>query len=73
MKPYLGIVAFLAAGGLFYIGYGRGVSLVGRTQTGLAQFKTGVDGKTRVPDHYWYYGGAVALTLVGGVLLLRKR
>ncbi|HYC70409.1 MAG TPA: hypothetical protein VEB66_04325 [Opitutaceae bacterium] len=73
MKPFLGIVALLAAAGLFYSGYSRGVSLAGRTQTSIAQLKTGVDGKTRVPDHHWHYGGAVALALVGGVLLRRRR
>lgn len=73
MKPFLGIIALLAAIGCFYSGYSRGVSLAGKTQTNIAQLKTGIDGKTRVPDHYWLYAGGTALGLTSLVLLLRRR
>jgi hypothetical protein len=53
------------AGGLwfFYSGYGREVSLAGKTETGLTYLKTGLDGKTRVMTHHWRYGAGLILIL----------
>ncbi len=67
MKRFLQLLLALAAfvGGLwcFYAGYGRGLSLVGRTETGLGYVETGLDGKTRVPTHRWYYAAGLALVI----------
>lgn len=68
MKRFLHLLVALAAlvGGLwcFYAGYGRGLSLAGKAETGLGYVKTGFDGKARVPTHRWYY--AAGLVLLGG-------
>ena len=48
---------------LLYAGYGRGLSLAGKTETGIGYVKTGLDGRTRVPTHRWYYAGGLTLLL----------
>jgi hypothetical protein len=58
------LAAFLAGLWCLYAGYGRGVSLAGKTETGLTYLKTGFDGKTRVLTHHGYY--AVGLILLIG-------
>ncbi|MBS0630948.1 MAG: hypothetical protein JSS11_03475 [Verrucomicrobia bacterium] len=59
----LALAAFLAGLWCFYAGYEREVSLSGRTETGLTYLKTGLDGKTRVLTHHWYYGIGAALLI----------
>ncbi len=66
MKRFLHLLLALAAfvGGLwfFYAGYEHGVSLAGKTETGLTYLKTGLDGKTRVlTEHMDYAIGAALL------------
>lgn len=67
MKRFLHLLLALAffVGGLwcFYAGYERGVSLAGKTETGLTYLKTGLDGKTRVLTEHMYYGIGAALLL----------
>lgn len=67
MNRFLQLLLALAAfvGGLwfFYAGYGRGLSLAGKTETGIGYVKTGLDGKTRVPTHHWYYAGGLTLLI----------
>lgn len=74
MRRFLHLLIALAAfvGGLwcFYAGYGRGLSLAGKTETGLGYVKTGFDGKTRVPTHRWYYAAGLALLVGSGWWLL---
>ena len=67
----LALVAFIGGLWLFYAGYGRGVSLAGKTETGLGYVKTGFDGRTRVPTHRWMYAGGAAL-LIGSTWWLVK-
>ena len=50
LQLLLALAALFAGLGLLYAGYGRGVSLAGKTSTGFSQLKTGLDGKTRVLD-----------------------
>jgi hypothetical protein len=60
------VLALVALGGglwLFYAGYEREVSLAGKTETGLVYLKTGMDGKTRVLTHHWYYGAGLLLVI----------
>lgn len=75
MQRFLHLLAALAAlfAGLWllYAGYGRGVSLAGKTETGLTYLKTGIDGKTRVLTHHAYYAAGLAL-LIGSIWWLVK-
>jgi len=59
----LALVAFAAGLWFFYAGYGREVSLAGKTETGLTYLKTGIDGKTRVLTHHWRYGAGLVLVI----------
>lgn len=59
----LALITFGAGLWLFYSGYGREVSLAGKTETGLTYLKTGLDGKTRVLTHHWRYGAGFILIL----------
>jgi hypothetical protein len=59
----LALIAFGAGLWLFYSGYGREVSLAGKTETGLTYLKTGIDGKTRIMTHHWRYGAGFILIL----------
>jgi hypothetical protein len=65
MPRFLQLLVALGAfaGGLWlvYGGYARGVSLAGKTETGLTYLKTGIDGKTRVLTHHAYYAGGLVL------------
>jgi len=65
------LAAFVGGLWLFYAGYGRGVSLAGKTETGLGYVKTGFDGKTRVPAHRWMYAGGLVLVLGSGWWLVK--
>ena len=67
------LAAFLGGVWLLYAGYGRGVSLAGRTETGVAQLKTGFDGKTRIPTHHWQYAGGIALVIGSAWWLFKGR
>jgi hypothetical protein len=71
LQLLLAHAAFIGGLWLFYAGYGRGVSLAGKTETGLGYVKTGVDGKTRIPVHRWYYAGGLVL-LIGSTWWLVK-
>ncbi len=71
LQLLLALAAFVGGLGLFYAGYGRSLSLAGKTETGLGYVKTGLDGKTRVPTHHWYYAGGLAL-LIGSTWWLVK-
>ena len=75
MNRFLQLLVALAAfaGGLWfcYAGYERGVSLAGKTETGLTYLKTGVDGKTRVLTHHWDYGAGLVL-IIGSTWWLVK-
>ena len=53
---FLALAALGAGLWLLYGGYEREVSLAGKTEMGLVILKTGVDGRTRVLTHHWYYG-----------------
>jgi hypothetical protein len=58
----LALAAFLGGLWFLYAGYEHGVSLAGKTETGLTYLKTGIDGKTRVlTEHMDYAIGAALL------------
>ncbi len=59
----LALAAFGAGLWCFYAGYGREVSLAGKTETGFTYLKTGLDGRTRVMTHHWYYGAGFILVM----------
>ena len=65
MHRFFQLLIALAAlvGGLWllYAGYGRSLSLAGKTEVGLSYVQTGFDGKARVPTHRWMYAGGLAL------------
>ncbi|AOS45999.1 hypothetical protein Verru16b_03090 [Lacunisphaera limnophila] len=63
LQLLLALAAFLAGLWCLYAGYGRGVSLAGKTETGLTYLKTGIDGKTRVLTHHSYYAAGFVLLL----------
>ena len=67
----LALAAFVGGLWCFYAGYGRGLSLAGKTETGLGYVATGLDGKTRVPTHRWYYAAGLAL-LIGSTWWMFK-
>ena len=75
MNRFLQLLVALAAfgGGLwfFYSGYGREVSLAGKTETGLTYLKTGIDGNTRVLTHHWRYGAGFILVVGSSWWLLK--
>jgi hypothetical protein len=57
----IALAAFVGGLWLLYAGYGRGLSLAGKAETGLSYVETGFDGKARVPTHRWMYAGGLAL------------
>ena len=59
----LALAAFVGGLWLFYAGYGRSLSLVGKTEIGLSYMQTGFDDKARVPTHRWMYAGGLALVI----------
>lgn len=63
LQLLLAIAGLLAGLWFLYAGYGRGVSLAGKTTTGFAQLKTGLDGKTRIPTHHLQYAAGFILIL----------
>jgi|GEM_PF-1086146 len=67
----LALAAFGAGLWFLYAGYGREVSLAGRTETGLTYLKTGIDGKNRVLTHHGYYAAGLLL-LIGSTWWLVK-
>lgn len=71
LQLLLALAAFVGGLWLFYAGYGRGVSLAGKTETGFAHLKTGVDGETRVPVHHQFYAAGLAL-IIGSTWWLVK-
>ena len=71
LQLLIALTAFVGGLWFFYAGYGRGLSLAGKTETGLGYVKTGVDGKTRVPTHRWYYACGLVL-LIGSTWWLVK-
>ncbi len=71
LQLLLALAAFGAGLWCLYAGYGREVSLAGRTETGLTYLKTGLDGKTRVLTHHGYYGVGLLL-LIGSSWWLVK-
>ncbi len=75
MPRFLQLLLALSALGaglwLFYAGYGREVSLAGKTETGLTYLKTGIDGKTRVMTHHWHYGAGLLL-IIGSIWWMAK-
>lgn len=60
---FIALAAFVGGLWLLYAGYGRGLSLAGKTEIGMSYMKTGFDGKARVPTHRWMYAGGLALIL----------
>jgi hypothetical protein len=71
LQLLVALSVFCAGVWLLYAGYGRGVSLAGKTSTGLAQLKTGIDGKTRVPVHHLEYAAGGCL-IIGSTWWLLK-
>ena len=71
LQLLLALAALFTGLWLLYAGYGRGVSLAGKTETGFAQLRTGVDGQTRVPTHHQFYAGGLAL-IIGSTWWLVK-
>jgi hypothetical protein len=67
----IALAAFMGGLWCFYAGYGRGVSLAGKAETGLGYVKTGVDGKPRIPTHRLMYAGGTVL-LIGSTWWLVK-
>jgi hypothetical protein len=67
----LALAAFVGGLWLFYAGYGRSLSLAGKTEVGLSYMQTGFDGKARVPTHRWMYAGGLAL-LIGSTWWMLK-
>ena len=59
----LALAAFVGGLWLLYAGYGRSLSLAGKTEVGLSYMQTGFDGRARVPTHRWMYLGGFALLI----------
>jgi hypothetical protein len=71
LQLLIALAAFVGGLWLFYAGYGRGLSLAGKAETGLGYVETGFDGKARVPTHRWMYAGGLVL-LIGSTWWLVK-
>lgn len=71
LQLLLALTALGAGLWLLYAGYGREVSLAGKTETGLTYLKTGIDGKTRVMTHHWHYGAGLLL-IIGSIWWMVK-
>ena len=67
----LALTAFVGGLWFFYAGYEHGLSLAGKTETGLTYLKTGIDGKTRVLTHHMDYAIGATL-LIGSTWWLAK-
>lgn len=71
LQLVLALVAFVGGLWFLYAGYEHGVSLAGKTETGLTYLKTGIDGKTRVLTEHMDYAIGAAL-LIGSTWWLVK-
>jgi hypothetical protein len=71
LQLLVALVALFTGFWLLYAGYSRGVSLAAKTSTGLAQLKTGIDGKTRIPRHHLQYAAGFVL-IIGSTWWLLK-
>lgn len=72
MKTILGIVLIVAGIALFFQGFNRKDSLVGRASEAGTSIANSLDGGSRTPKHVGYMAGGGALVLVGIVLTARR-
>ena len=72
MKSIIGIVLIIAGIALFFQGFNRKDSLVGRASEAGTSIANSVDGGTRTPKHVIYMVGGGALVLVGIVAMSRR-
>lgn len=73
MKMIIALAAIAIGGWLLYAGYQRQDSLAGRAESTASDVGRQIDGKTRVPDHVWYYIGGGVLIVAGLAGLVRRR
>lgn len=73
MKMIIALVAIAIGGWLLYAGYQRQDSLAGKAESSVSDLGRELDGKTRIPDHVWYYIGGGVLIVAGFAGLARRR
>ena len=74
MNKYLLAVVLIVVGALLiFQGKRRADSLVGVSTRFGTQVAEAVDGRSRVPEYFWYYVGGTGLILYGLSMALRKR
>lgn len=71
MNKIIGIVLILLGGVLIYQGVGRKDSIAGAAAEVGTDVANAVDGKGRIPKHYYYIIGGSVIAAVGIGALLR--
>ncbi len=70
---YLMAFGLIAAGGyLLYVGHRRAESVAGIAERTGKDIANAFDGKTRQPEHLYYYAGGGALIVAGAFVALRR-
>lgn len=72
MKTILGIVLIVAGIALFFQGWNRKDSLVGRASEAGTSIANSIDGGARTPKHVGYMVGGGVLVLVGIAVMARR-
>lgn len=71
MNKIIGIVLIILGGVLIYQGVGRKDSVVGAASEVGTDVANAVDGKGRIPKHYYYIIGGSVIAAVGVGALVR--
>ncbi len=71
MNKIIGLVLLLVGGVLIYQGVSRKDSVAGVAAEVGTDVANAIDGKARIPEHYYYIAGGGVLAVVGLGALLR--
>lgn len=71
MNKIIGLVLLLIGGALIYQGVSRKDSVAGAASEIGADVANAIDGKARIPEHYYYIAGGGVLAIMGLGVLLR--
>ena len=72
MRYIIAVVIIAVGAGLIYHGHRRAGSIAGFAEKTGKDIANAFDGRTRQPDHVYYYVGGGALIAAGAWVALRK-
>ena len=72
MKTILALILIGLGGWVIWQGHRRSESVEGVVDKVGAEISNAWDGKSRQPEHVWYYVGGGVLALAGVAMLFRK-